>query len=94
MVSLDADPICAETITIRHYHNVPTRYTRTLYAPGLRRARRAPVHTQDFKIASLAAKLADMCVNASLIHGPWTIYYERFHGILSAEINRGISIEE
>jgi len=24
-------PLCAETITIRHYHNVPTRYTRTLY---------------------------------------------------------------
>jgi hypothetical protein len=63
-------------------------------APGLRRARRAPVRTRDFKTASLAAKLADMCANASLIHGPWTMYYERFHGILSAEIDRGISIEE
>jgi hypothetical protein len=94
MVSLDADPICAETITTRHYHNVRTRYTRTLSAPGFRRTRRAPVHTQDFKTVSLAAKLADMYVNASLIHGLWTMYYERFHGILSAEINRGISIEE
>jgi hypothetical protein len=50
--------------------------------------------TQELYTASLGTKLANMCVNASLIHGPWTMYYERFHGILSAEINRGISIEE
>lgn len=44
------------------------------------------VHAQDYKAASLAAKLADTCASASFMPDLWTLFYERFHGILSAEL--------
>jgi hypothetical protein len=44
------------------------------------------VHAQDYKAASLAAKLADTCVSASFLPDLWTTYYERFHGVLRAEL--------
>ena len=46
-------------------------------------------HTQErvhYKAASLAAKLADACVCASFLPNVWQTYYERFHGVLSAEM--------
>ncbi len=39
-----------------------------------------------YKAAALAAKLADTCVSASFPPDLWSTYYERFHGVLSAEL--------
>jgi hypothetical protein len=44
------------------------------------------LHANDYKAASLAAKLADTCVSASFLPDLWTTYYERFHGVLRAEL--------
>jgi hypothetical protein len=41
-------------------------------------------YAQNFKTASLAAKLADTCVCASFLPDLWMMCYERFHGVLSA----------
>jgi hypothetical protein len=40
-----------------------------------------------YKAAALAARLADRCVSASFLPDLWSTYYERFHGVLSAEMN-------
>ena len=42
-------------------------------------------YVTHYKAAALAAKLADTCVSASFLPDLWSTYYERFHGVLSAE---------
>jgi hypothetical protein len=54
-------------------------------ATRLDSARRA--HAEEYKAAALAARLADACVSASFLPDVWQTYYERFHGVLSAEMN-------
>jgi hypothetical protein len=41
---------------------------------------------QDYRACILAAKLADTCVSASFLPDLWSVYYERFHGVLRAEL--------
>jgi hypothetical protein len=42
-------------------------------------------YAQDYRAASLAAKLADTCVSASFRPALWLLYYERFYGVVSTE---------
>jgi hypothetical protein len=44
-------------------------------------------YAQDFKAASLAAKLADTCVSASYLPDLWTLHYERFFPVVCAELS-------
>ena len=44
-------------------------------------------HAQDYKAASSAARLPDCCVCASFLPDLWSTYYERFHGVLTEELN-------
>jgi hypothetical protein len=53
--------------------------------PELRTHNEESVH---YETASLAAKLADACVCASFLPNVWQTYYERFHGVLSAELTK------
>ena len=45
----------------------------------------SPSHSPQAIHQSLAAKLADACVNPSYMADLWAVYYQRFEEVLKAE---------